>query len=94
MRHCILGPIDQLKEHRIRDMQPCKLVESAGRHDYFSAVIHVLALWARKHDDGVATVIFIEAARGATRAWATHAGEAHGHGVVVWVVAWVELDGG
>lgn len=83
----VLGAIDQLEEHRVRDVQACKLVERTRWQEHFAAMVGILAVWARQHSDGVAAEVFIEApCRSAT----TH-GLVCSHGVVFAVEVGVEL---
>lgn len=61
---CVFCAVDELEEHGIGDVQAGELVESAGGHDDFAAVIDVLTFGAGEHGDGVTTVVFVEATRG------------------------------
>ena len=70
----ILGPIDELKEHRIGNVQSGQLIESRGRHDDFAAVVDIFTLRAGKHGDGVAAIVFIEPTRRTGGLAAHHAG--------------------
>lgn len=92
VRHGILVPIYQLEEHRVCNVQPCQLVEGAGWHHDLSAMVDILSLGTRQHGNGVAAIVFVEAARLHAACSAHHAwGEYAGHGVVVLIEAWVEL---
>jgi hypothetical protein len=50
----ILFAVYQLEEHRVCDVQPGELVESARRKEHFAAVVCLFALRTRQHDNGIA----------------------------------------
>jgi hypothetical protein len=83
----VLCAVNQLKEHRICDVQPCELIEGAGREEHFAAMVGILTVRARQHGDGVTTEVFIESP---CRPAATH-GLIGGHRVVFAVEVGVEL---
>ena len=73
MCHRLLGPVYQLEEHRVCDVQSSELVEGGRWHDDLAAMVHVLTLGSGQHSDGVAAVVFIEAAgRSSCAWWAAH----------------------
>lgn len=83
----VLCAVDQLEKHRICDVQPCKLVEGAGREEHLAAVVGILTVRARQHGNGVTAEVFIESpCRPAT----THS-LIGGHRVVFAVKVGVEL---
>ena len=49
-------------------MQPSQFIQGAGRHDDLAAVVDILPFGAGHHHDGVASIVFVEAARGSSRA--------------------------
>lgn len=92
MCHLLLRAVDQLKQHRIRDMHPRELVQRAGWQEDLSPMVCALPLRARHHGDGVAAEVLVEAAgRHAAGASLGQGVLVHGHGVARVVVAWVRL---
>jgi hypothetical protein len=53
--------VEELKEHRVGDVQSGQFLQSGGWHNDLSAIVEIFSLWTGEHDRGVAAVIFIEA---------------------------------
>ena len=62
MGHNVFSSVNKLEKHGIRDVESSQLVERAGRHDHFAAMVYVLAFGPREHSNRVAAVVFVEAA--------------------------------
>lgn len=87
--HSLLGTVVQLEKHRVGDVKACKLIQCARRHNDLAAMVHVLSLGSWHHCNGVAAVIFIEAASCTT--WAHHAAHHTLHRIVQEVRSVLEL---
>ena len=87
----IFSAVDELKEHRVCDVESCEFVERAGWHEDLSAMVDVFSIWTREHSNGIAPIVFVEAlvssSSSSHHAWRIH--PAH-HGIFL-KEAWVEL---
>ena len=59
----LLRAVDKFKKHRVRYVQSGQLIESTRRQEDFAAVIHIFSFRTRQHDNRIASIILVEAAR-------------------------------
>ncbi len=89
--HGVFSAVNELKEHRVCDVESCEFVEGTGWHEDLSAVVDVFSIWTREHSNGIAPVVFVEALVSSSssghHAWRIH--PAH-HGILL-IEAWVKL---
>jgi hypothetical protein len=64
----VLGAVDKLEEHRVGDVQPRKLVQSAGWKEYFASMVCLDTIRTGEHGNGIAPKVLVEAPRGTTAA--------------------------
>jgi hypothetical protein len=80
-------PVNQLKEHRVFNVQLAELLECGWWHEDLAAIIETGTLGARQHYCWVASIVFIESPRSSSALQCS----VHSHWVITFVEPWVEL---